>query len=183
MKNLFGQINGWLDSLPQRENRMVKIGLATSVALFFFFVFFVSISTLAVQKKHLKADRKLLTDIQALESVYYEAKAQQRMEERKYALNTVSLFSLMQAIADRLELSLKDLNELRTPIPDSNLVEYRVVVNLNSLSIDKLSAFIQAVEERKPVGLVKITGLQIKTRFDSPDLLDATMTISTWKVG
>lgn len=179
---LVTKLSDWLESLSPRDNRLAKIWIGgSSLALVLLLIFF-GLSKVNSAQTKLKTEQNMLKQIESLDGKYRQALQKQRMEERKYALNPISLFSLMQAIATRLSLDLQDLNEQRYPATDSALVEYRVVVNLSKLSIDKLSAFLRAVEGAKPQGMVKVTALQIKTRFDSPDLLDASMTVSTWKM-
>lgn len=183
MTEIIARVKEWFDGLSERESRLVKLWLALMLGAAVVSSIVFVVKGVGAQKATIASERKNLKDIQSLEASYQAAKGRQKMAERKYALNAVSLFTLMQGIATRLELNLKDLNEQRYPVPESKLIEYRVVVNLDRLSIDRLSAVLKAVEEAKPAGLIRVTMLQVKTRFDAPDLLDATMTVSTWKLG
>ncbi|HXW53058.1 MAG TPA: hypothetical protein VEL47_03010, partial [Myxococcota bacterium] len=69
----------------------------------------------------------------------------------------------------------------KRPLPKSDIVEISVRVSLTKLSIDKVTALIEAIETSEHGDLVKVTKLKINKRFDEPDLLDLSMTVSTWK--
>ena len=49
------------------------------------------------------------------------------------------------------------------------------------LSLDRLSAFLEHIEDSDKNGLVRVTRLHIKSRFDT-DLLDTKMIVSTWQL-
>lgn len=87
---------------------------------------------------------------------------------------------MLQNVSTQLDLTLNDLHEKKNILSGEKVVEITVKVNLKKLSIDRLTAFIDAVESN-PSGLVKVIQLKIKSRFDAPDLLDAQMTVATWK--
>ena len=76
-----------------------------------------------------------------------------------------------------LGLVLKDLNEKKTPLKEADLVQVSVDVNLKEVSIDKLTSFLKSVESKEGEGLVKVTRLKTKTRFDNDQLLDVRMTV------
>lgn len=175
------QFFGWFDSLDSKEKKLVAF-LMGGVCLGLVLVVFLWVSgSISAKQIKLKSEKANLAQILALESQYRTAKQIEIAKKRKFRFNTVSLFSLMQGVANSLDLNLKDLNEQKIPVAGGTLVEYSVVVNLTKLSIDKLSAFLRGVEETQAVGLVKVTKLKVKSRFDDPELLDVQMTVSTWK--
>ncbi len=171
----------WFDGLNNKE-RHLSIGLFFSIiSLLILIVFLWANSNINSRLLLLQTSKKQLNEIVSLESHYRSARRQKLERDRRYRYNNISLFSLMQRVANSLRLSLKDLNEQKVPLPDINLVEYSVVVNLTKLSIDKLTAFLKATEEIQTPGLIKVTKLKVKSRFDNSELLDAQMTVSTWK--
>ncbi|MEI6806143.1 MAG: type II secretion system protein GspM [Myxococcaceae bacterium] len=128
--------------------------------------------------------RRLATEMKQIDTLsiqYNEVKAEQQAREAQIRSNQVALFTLIQNSATRLDLKLNDLNERKEALSDSNLTQVSVVVTVKELSMDRLTAFLEDIENSSSKGLVKITRLQVKTRFDSPDLLDLQMTVSTWK--
>jgi hypothetical protein len=137
----------------------------------------------SLDKKRAQMDtlRKQLDEINSLQDQYQQAKMKQEAEERRFKYNTVSLFSFIQSSATRFGLTLYDLNEHKEPVAESTLIETSVVVNLKQVSIDRLTAFLEALEESSENGVVKVTRIKVKSRFDAEDLLDVQMTVATWK--
>ena len=145
-----------------------------------FIVLFLINKNIDLQKIQLKKSRQQLNRIIFLGLQYRLYEDQNKKLNYHFKSNNISLFSLIQKIANVLKLDLKYLNE-RKILSNNDLVEYQVIVNLTKLSIDKLTAFLKATEETKSYGLIKITKLKIKSRFDDSKLLDAEILISTWK--
>ena len=168
------------ERLTEREKKLVTI---FGVALFLitigssFLWFYTSLND---KKMQLESTRLRLGEILSLKSQYQEAKQKQEAEEKRFRSNDISLFSLIQANATRYGLILNDLNERKEPVGESRLMQTDVVINLKEISIDRLTAFIVSLEETEG-GVIKITRLKIKTRYDKSDMLDVQMTVSTWK--
>lgn len=137
-----------------------------------------SVNSRQVEIRRLTVEMK---QVDTLSIQYNQVKAEQQAREAQIRGNKVALFTLIQNSATRLDLKLNDLNERKEALSDSNLTQLSVVVTVKELSMDRLTAFLEDLENSAGNGLVKITRLQVKTRFDSPDLLDLQMTVSTWK--
>lgn len=168
-------------ALSGREQRLV--GITAVVALVFVFGggFLLMQSSLKSKEKQIKAQREQLGQILALESDYIQSKNAQKEEMERLEGKNISLFSLLQNSASELGLSLKDLNEKKSPVKDSEMIQVSVDVNLKEVSIDKLTSFLEAIESKSGEGLVKVTRLKTKTRFDNDQLLDVRITVSTWR--
>jgi len=172
------KINDAFEQLETREKRLVLLlGIVAICVIFFGSAFWIRS---VVNKKYARNQTQIkqLQQIVALEGPYKVAKVQQEAVRSKLERNQISIFSLLQTVAQSLDLSLSDLNEKATPINKTDYSEISVAVNLKSLSIDKLVAFLTEVEKKD---LVKITQLKLRSRFDAPDLLDVQMTVTTWK--
>ena len=62
----------------------------------------------------------------------------------------------------------------------SDLVkEEAAEVKINNVSLDRLYDFLRRIEEGNP--LVKIRRMRVETRFDNPEMLDAVVTVGTYK--
>lgn len=168
------------ERLSDREKKMTAILLITLVV---FIVggslYWVSSSAISSSKQIGLAEKRFL-QINSLKGQYVAAKKIAEAQEKRFKTNKISLFSLIQNSATRYGLSLHDLNERKEPIDKSNLMEVSVVVNLKEVSVDRLTAFIQALEESEGK-MVKIIKLKIKSRYDKSNLLDVQMTVATWK--
>lgn len=185
MARFFSQISEvsmqWYDGLSNRERRL----LATlSVFLFILLVFstiYLATNKIATRRATLAQNKQQLEQVRALEGEYLRAKEKNERAMVRIRSNDVSLFTLIQGITNRLGLSVKDLNEQKRPLPKSNVIEISVRVNFTKLSIDKVTALLEAIETSESKELVKVTKLKVNKRFDEPDLLDLQMTVSTWK--
>lgn len=169
------------DRLSDRERKLV---LATAVvAVFVVGGLFVMLTQGALESKakRVQVKRDQLASIQALETQYKEAEAEEKRALARLQSNNTSLFSHLQKTAGALGLTLSDLAERQLPVKDTGVTEVTVDVNLKSLSVDKLTQFLEEIEGNEKSGLIQITKLKVKTRHDAEDLLDATVTVSTWK--
>jgi hypothetical protein len=182
INGLLNRISSWFGALTERERLLVLVTAAVAAIFVFGGSVLWASSGLEKREKRIKLRNEQLSQILALEGTYKQAKSAIAAEERRLKGNKVSLFSLCNKAANEIGLTLNDLNERKKPVRDTNLEEISVEVNLKSLTMDKLTSFLEAIEGKKAGGLVKVVKLKVKTRFDNPDLLDVQMTVATWKV-
>ena len=139
-------------------------------------------SVLDKRQKRVSMRRDEITTLSAQREQYQDAVATEERSKRRITGNSASLFSLLQKAAADVGLSLNDLNERRTPVKDSpEITEVTVDVSLKEITIDKLDTLLEKIEGKRADGVVKVTKLKVKTRFDNPELLEASMTVSTWR--
>lgn len=171
----------WYDGLTDRERRLLGIlFICFTVAIIFSTIFFAT-SSISQKRSELVRNKEQLEQVRALEGEYLRAKEKNERAMRSIKNNTASLFTLIQGITTKLGLSVKDLSEQKRTLPKSNVVETSVRINLSKLSLDKVTALLEAIETSEQGELVKVTQLKVNKRFDEPDLLDLQMTVSTWK--
>lgn len=171
----------WYDGLSDRERRLLTIFFTCVFVLLVFSTVFVAINKISTKRADLARNKEVFTEVKALESEYLQAKEKNERALMSIRRNDVSLFTYIQGITSRLGLTVKDLNEQKRPLAKSGMVEISVKVNLTKLSIDKVTALLEAITTSEEGELVKVTRLKINKRFDEPDLLDLQMTVSTWK--
>ncbi len=171
----------WYDGLSDRERRLVTIFLGCVVVLVLFGALFLSTSKITTKRADLVRNKQLFTEVRDLEGEYLKAKEKNERALMSVKRNNVSLFTFIQGITSRLGLSVKDLNEQTRPLAKTGMIEVSVRVNLTKLSIDKVTALLEAIATSEEGELVKVTRLKVNKRFDEPDLLDLQMTVSTWK--
>lgn len=171
----------WYDSLTDRERRLLSVFSISIVVLLLFVTVYLGVSKLSSRRADLARNKQQLSQIVDLEGEFLKAKEKTEKARMMVMRNDASLFSLIQGITTRLGLSVKDLAEQKRPLPKSDIVEVSVRLNLSKLSIDKVTALIEAIETSEHGPLIKVTKLKISKRFDEPDLLDLQMTVSTWK--
>jgi hypothetical protein len=175
------QLSQAMTRMTDRERRLVALLVGTFLVLVVGGSIYWASGRLSAKERRVKDMRTTIAQITAMETEYREAEGKQRQAEMKLKTNNTSLFSLLQKSAGQLGLTLNDLNERKTPVKDTDIVEVSVEVNLKEVSIDKLNTFLEKVEGKSSSGLVKVLKLKVKTRYDNPELLDVNMTVATWK--
>jgi CHASE3 domain sensor protein len=171
-----------LANMSEREKRLVGLLAGTFVVLVLGGGMWWASSKLDGMERRVKEMRGTLAQIEALESQYKSAENTERQAEMRLRTNNTSLFSLLQKSAGQLGLTLNDLQERKQPVKGNDAItEVSVEVNLKQVSIDKLNTFLEKIEGKSSKGLVKVLKLKVKTRFDDAELLDVSMTVSTWK--
>lgn len=174
--------SSWFDGLSGREKRLLSILLAGACLVLILASIYLASSKIHTKRTLLKKNQDQLAEIKGLEGEYLKAKEKNEALMRKLRQNNVSLFTFIPSIGSRLGLTIKDLNEQKRPLGKSGVMEVSVKLNLTKLSIDKLTALIEAIEtDEEHLGQVKVTRLKISKNFVEPDLLDLQMTVSTWK--
>jgi len=144
--------------------------------------------TLLVGSRLDKADRRLnerrtqLATIESMESRFRAAEAEQNSTKLRLKNNNVSLFSLLNSVANEVGLKVDNLNERRSVLKEAGVDEISVDVTLKDLSITKLNKILEKLEGPPNTGLVKVTKLKIKTSFTNDEVLDVNMTVSTYKL-
>jgi len=172
----------WFDGLSGRERRMLGIVFAALCVVLVFATFYVATTKIQTKRDLLSKNQELLNQIKDLEGEYSLAKQKNEEIIENIRHNDVSLFTFIQAITSNLGLTVKNLAEQKRPLGKSNIIEISVRLNLTKLSIDKVTALVEAIEtDEDHAGHVKVTKMKISKSFSEPDLLDLQMTISTWK--
>lgn len=171
----------WIEGLSAREKRMLGMVFSGGLVLLALSTFYLATSKISNKRKILTQNEAQFDEIRKLESEYNIAKERNERMVQSIRSNDISLLSLVPSIVNRLGLSVSELTEQRRPLGKTNNVEVSVKLSLSKLSIDKLTALIEAIESDEYQGRVKVTRLKINKRFDEPDLLDLQMTVSTWK--
>jgi hypothetical protein len=168
--------------MTDRERRLVFVTAGVAVVLAFVVVASAMGSFISSREKRIRMRNDEIAQIEALRVAYDAATAREKAAEARIkTASSTSLFTLLQRSAAELGLALSDLNERRLPVKDSDLTEVTVDVNLKEISIDKLATLLEKIEGRTTDGVVKVTKLKVKTRFDNPEMLEAMLTVSTWK--
>ena len=171
-----------LARMTDRERRLVLITSAVVAVLVVAGGFLSVGSALASKEKRIRDRRAEVAQLEQLRVGYDEAVAKQKQAEGKIkSSGSTSLSSTVQKQAQEAGLQLSDLNERRIPVKDSDAQEVAVDVNFKELSMDKLTTLLEKIEGRRADGVIKVTKLKAKTRFDNAELLEASLTVSTWK--
>ena len=168
--------------LSEREKRLVMMTGTVAAALIVLGGVTLVNSALDKRQKRVGMRRDEIHQLEALRDDYNDAVDAEEKNKKRITANSASLFSLMQKSSSEVGLPLSDLNEHRVPVKDNpDLTEVTVDLNLKEITVDKLDNLLEKIEGKRTDGVVKVTRLKVKTRFDNPELLESTMTVSTWK--
>jgi hypothetical protein len=171
-----------LQKMTDRERKLVALTAAVAVVLALGALAMGISSFTASRQKRIRLRTDEIAQIEQLRVAYDAAVARESAAANRIkSASSTSLFTLLQKSAGELGLALSDLNERRLPVKDSDLSEVTVDVNLKEISVDKLVSLLEKIEGRSSDGVVKVTKLKVKTRFDNPEMLEAALTVSTWK--
>lgn len=171
-----------LAKMTDRERKLVLLTAGVAVVLVVSGIGWLISGAIDNRQKRITIRKDEIAQIEALRTDYDAAVARQKAAENRIkTASSTSLFSLLQKSAAEVGLSLSDLQERRLPVKDSDLTEVTVDVNLKEISVDKLVTLLEKVEGRNAGGVIKVTKLKVKTRFDNPEILEASLTVSTWK--
>lgn len=180
LAQLRDKFSGWFSGLTQREQRLVWLSAGACTLVVVVVTIVASANGLSNKRATIERTADQIAQLRKMSAGYLAKKGDAKHIQAKVERNKVSLFSLLQNVSGQLDLTLNDLQEKKNILPGEKIVEISVKVNLQKLSLDRLTAFVDALEGN-PNDLVKVTQLKVKTRFDEPDLLDAQMTVATWK--
>jgi general secretion pathway protein M len=171
-----------LQKMTDRERKLVFLTAGVAAILVVVGVGWGISGAIAKREKQIQSHKEEIAQLEALRADYDAAVARSKAAENRIkSAASTSLFSLLQKSAADVGLSLSDLNERRLPIKDSELTEVTVDVTLKEITVDKLVTLLEKIEGRSSGGVVKVQKLKVKTRFDNPEVLEASLTVSTWK--
>ncbi len=177
-----GGIAAALSRLSDRERKLVALTGTVAVLLLVVLIGWSISRSITSREKGIKSRQEEIAQLEALRGEYEAATARQKAaSDRITQAQQTSLFTLLQKAAQEVGLSLSDLNERRLPVKDSEFSEITVDVTLKEISIDKLTTLLEKIEGRTQAGVVKVTKLKAKTRMDMPDMLEVSLTVSTWR--
>lgn len=173
-----------IGKMSDRERRLVALTVAIALVFAVAGLSWMIAGSISRREKGIAIRKDEIAQLESLRSDYEQATARQKAAEARIkTATTTSLFTLMQKAAQEVGLALSDLNERRVPVKDSDLTEVNVDVTLKEISIDKLVTLLEKIEGKTSGGVVKVSKLKVKTRLDNPDMLEVSLTVSTWRGG
>ena len=168
--------------LSEREKRLVLITGTVAVVFISFILVSAVNSALDKRQKRVTMRKDEIAQLEVLRDRYRDAQEAEKKSSAQLRANSQSLFTRVQKASTEVGLPVPDLQERRTPVKDSaDLQEVSVDVNMKEISVDKLTTLLEKIEGKRSDGIVKVTKLKVKTRFDNPEMLEANLTVSTWR--
>lgn len=181
MKTTLANLGASFERLSKREQHLVLlVAFLLITAVLGFTTYFVS-RDLGRRETRIAAKTERLEELAALRSDYQRRLAEQnRLAAEIRRNNNVRLLSYIEDVSKRASIELGNAQERAgQPTGSEVLKEEAAEVTVRNVSIDRLYDFLKRIEEGNR--LVKVRHLKIKRRFDNPKMLDATVTVGTFK--
>jgi general secretion pathway protein M len=180
LHKLRADLETWLGKLSPRERVMVTVALF-GVALFSVWLISLQIShAMSAREARIEEKTKVLSQIGKLAEGYRRRQAERQAVEAKLKGPPVQLLSYITQTGATLGVEVTDLRPTTTPAEPEGLREDSVEVSLAKIELTRLARLVQTLE-RGP-GVVKVRRLRLTTRSDDPQLVDATVVISTYQL-
>lgn len=181
MKQQLGQLTAAFERLSGREQGMVLFMIVAILGMIFGFGGYFVNKDLTARSKRIAAKTNKLEEIGRLRTDY-----QRRLNEQKRIANEVRsnksmrILSYLEDLSKKANIELGNASERGGEPTGSDLVkEEAAEVMIKNVSLDRLYDFLERIE--KGNRLVKVRRLKIKKRFDNNKMLDATVTVGTFK--
>lgn len=169
------------ERLSAREQGMVLFLSLAFIGIIFGFGGFLVNRDLDTRKKRIEAKAEQLREIAELRGDYQRRLAEQnRLATEVKGNQNLRILSYLEDLSKKANISLGNAQERQgTPTGSEQVKEEAAEVMVQNVSLDRLYEFLRQIEQGNP--LVKVRQLKIKTRFDDKTMLDASITVGTFK--
>jgi hypothetical protein len=181
MRAKLSQFATAFERLSGREQLMVVFMILALIGMIVGFGGYFVNKDLAGKDKRIAAKIEKLKEIAELRGDYQRRLGeQQRLADEVRRNNETRILSYLEGLSQKANIELKNASERQGEPTGSDLVkEESAEVTIQNVSLDRLYEFLRQIEEGNR--LVKIRRLKIKTRFDNKEMLDANVTVGTFK--
>lgn len=179
-RDTFGKIGEAWASLSARERRLLSLLIGA------FVVAAIALGLLSarraiVQREATLADKRAaMTKVEILASGYSRAEAARAKIEARMKGQPVRLFSYLEDLGRKQGVTIGDMQDRGNTAAGEGVQRTTVDVNFARIDLLHLTSFVNEIE--KSPHLVKVEKLRLRTRTDDPNLLDATLTVSTYQL-
>jgi len=171
----------YLTSLTPRERTFLGAG-SGALILFIVLVSALGLSR-AIARREVQIEERTgyIRQIAALAKDFRAQESDRQEMERKLMGANVRLFSYMEELARRKNVTIGDMADRGVTGGDGKIKETSVDVNMPRISLSKLADFLSEIE-RGP-GIIKVKKLRVRGRYDTKEELDVSVTVATYQVG
>ena len=165
--------------LNDREKRIVGAG-GGFLLLFLLYTLLISpaMSKYEGMGRKIEQKSKELQEIEELRTEYQDGKKQLEKFEGVAKGDSFSLFSFLESLADKEDIRdhIASMKPKNVPL-NEKYNESSVEIKVDKISLKQLTNYIFEIENSDH--FLNIKKIRLKTRFDNPDFLDVTFTVST----
>lgn len=180
LRRLRADLEAWLGKLSARERVMVS---AATLAVVLFVVWLVSFRVsagISAREARIEQKTQVLSQFSKLAEGYRRRQAERQTLEARLKNQPVQLMSHISQTGATLGIEVNDLRPTGAPADLEGVREESVEVNLARIDLPRLARLLHSLE-RGP-GVVKVRRVRLTTRTDDPQLVDATLVVSTYQV-
>ena len=181
MKAKLSQIAAAFERISGREQVMVLFMIVAVIGMILGFGGYFVSKDLNSKGKRIAAKMEKLNEIATLRGDYQRRLAEQkRLADEVRRNKDTRILSYLEGLSQKANIELKNASERQGEATGSDQVkEEAAEVMIQNVSLDRLYEFLRQIEEGNR--LVKVRRLKIKTRFDNKEMLDASVTVGTFK--
>ncbi|MHB1844832.1 MAG: type II secretion system protein GspM [Deltaproteobacteria bacterium] len=180
LRGIYANVEQYFTRLSSRERALV----AGAGGIFVFMLIgLVSLGfSRAIHRRQLSiADKsKALTQIATLSASFRQRDLERRQLDERLR-TPVRLFTMIDDISKRQGIEIGDMQDRGSMTGSDKISESIVEFDVNKLTLDKLTTFLNAIEHGGH--LVKVKKIRIRTRLDDPNAVDASLTVATYSGG
>jgi type II secretory pathway component PulM len=179
VQQLVQDVEGFVQRATPRE-RVILAALAAGGVLALVFLISVAFAHAIHRREQAIASKtKSLQEITQLAATYGErSRARQLLEQRLKA--KVALFTFIDDVSKREHIEIGDMQDHGSNTGTDKITESTVELDLNKLTLDKLTDFLNALEHDPH--LIKVKKIRLRGRIDDPNSVDVSMTIAAYAV-
>lgn len=181
MKSKLAAMGASFERLSSREQGLAIFLIAMLISLAVGMSTYVINKDLKRRETRISAKLTQLEVLAGLKSDYQRRLAdQKRLAAKIRNNNKTRLLSYIETVSKQANTEIKNASERAGKPTGSDLLkEVAAEVRVENVSIDRLHDFLKRIEEGND--LVKVRELQIETRFDNAKMLNAKVTVGTFK--
>lgn len=180
LRKLRQDLLAWLSTLAPRERVLVTLA-ALAVLLFSVWLVVGRVgAAMEAREERIAGKTRVLAQFGKLAEEYKRRQAERGAIESRLRAQPVPLMSHISQTGAALGIDVADLRPTNAPTELEGLKEDSVEVNIAKIELSKLAQLLQNLEHTQ--GVVKVRRIRITTRQDVPDLVDATLVVSTYQL-
>lgn len=181
MRNLSEKLRTSFERLSSREQGLILLLAVTLFLLIFGGTHLMSQSHFKKTTRRIAAKRNDLKEAMSLREDYQRRlRAQEKITDSVRGNAELRLLSYLDDVSKKASVELKDArpqSDEKTGSPQ--VKEEAATVTVKKVSLDRLHSFLKRIEEGNQLVLVR--RLNIRRSFEDPEMLDATITVGTFK--
>lgn len=180
LRDIAASVEQYLSRLSTRER--VLVGIASSMLVAILLLVAGLGFSRAIHRRQVSVEdkRKALEEIWTLAGTYRERDA--KWQQLKARLDApVKLFTYIDDLSKKQGVEIGDMQDRGSTTGSDKITEGVVEFDLNKLTLDKLTSFLNAIEHGQHI--VKVKKIRIRTRLDDVNSVDVSLSVATYSMG